>query len=165
MHDADLPRARADAFEYSEVKKAEERLKEIARKNATDVRLSRTDAPDLAYRPEIRVAADMLFTTGGKIDNDCLRELKKGGGRVKIYEAHDPFDECDFVAADIKRRVMAGAAFSDIAVIARSADKYVGILDAALERAGVPHFISKRTSIGSFEAIKLINTAYSIINH
>ncbi len=159
-----LPRARADAFEYSEVKKAEERLKEIARKNATDVRLSRTDAPDPAYRPEIRVAADMLFTTGGKIDNDCLRELKKGGGRVKIYEAHDPFDECDFVAADIKRRVMAGAAFSDIAVIARSADKYVGILDAALERAGVPHFISKRTSIGSFEAIKLINTAYSIIN-
>lgn len=159
-----LPRARADAFEYSEVKKAEERLKELARKNAVDIKLARTDAPDPRWRPEIRAAADMLFATGGVIDNDCLHELKKGGGRVKIYEAHDPFEECDFVAADIKRRVMDGASYSDIAIIARSADKYVGILDAALDRAGVPHFISKRTSINSFEAIKLINTAYNIVN-
>ena len=157
-----LPKSRRDAFEYSEVKATEDRLKGIARREECDVSVLRRDAPDYKYNQSLRELGELLFSTSGEIDNDCLQELASGGGRVKIYEANDPFEECDFVAADIKRRVMGGGSYGDIAIIARSADKYVGILDASLSRAGVPHFISKRRDIDSFEAIKLINTAYQI---
>ncbi len=162
-----LPRARRDAFEYSEVTAAEKRLKEIARTRrdeGTDVRVLKTDERDPSYAPSLSRVGDLLFSTVGKIDNESLQELKNKGGRVRIYEARDPFEECDFVAADIKRRVMAGEAYSSFAIIARNATKYVGVLDESLSRANIPHFISKKRDITSFEAIKLINVAYQIIS-
>ena len=58
---------------------------------------------------------------------------------------------------------MLGASYRDFAIIARSLDSYSGILDTSLEKAGVPHFFSSPKSINSFEAIKLINTAYSTV--
>ena len=68
--------------------------------------------------------------------------------------------------ADIKRRVMEShgrEAYSSFAIIARSTDKYVGIIDEAMKRAGIPYFISKKSDITSFEAIKLINVAYQVV--
>ena len=159
-----LPRARRDAFEYSEVKATEDRLKGIAREEGTDVRVIKKDERDPSYAPSLSRVGDLLFSTSGKIDNDSLQELKNKGGRVRIFEARDPFEECDFIAADIKRRVMAGEAYSSFAVIARNAKKYVGVLDESLTRAGIPHFISKKRDVTSFEAIKLINVAYQIIS-
>ena len=53
--------------------------------------------------------------------------------------------------------------YSDFAIIARSLDSYSGILDTSLEKAHVPHFMASPKSISSFEAIKLINTAYGVI--
>ena len=58
---------------------------------------------------------------------------------------------------------MAGESYSSFAIIARNAKKYVGVLDEALSRASIPHFISKKRDITSFEAIKLISVAYQII--
>ncbi len=162
-----LPRARRDAFEYSEVKAAEERLKQIAREASVDVRVIKRDERDPAYCPVLSRVGDLLFSTVGKIDNESLQELKKQGGRVRIFEARDPFEECDFVAADIKRRIMDGArdglSYASFAIICRNAKKYVGVLDEALSRANIPHFISKKRDITSFEAIKLISVAYQII--
>ncbi len=158
-----LPRARRDAFEYSEVKAAEERLKQIAREAGVDIRVTKKDERDPSFCPALSRVCDLLFSTVGKIDNESLQELKNKGGRVRIFEARDPFEECDFVAADIKRRVMAGESYSSFAIIARNAKKYVGVLDEALSRASIPHFISKKRDITSFEAIKLISVAYQII--
>jgi ATP-dependent helicase/nuclease subunit B len=82
---------------------------------------------------------------------------------LRIFEAATPFEECDFIVSDIKRRVMAGERFCDFAIIARSLESYSGILDTSLLKAGVPHFFASPRSINSFEAIKLITTAYSAI--
>lgn len=159
-----LPKARRDAFEYSEVKKTEERLKKIAQQEWGFALIpDKKDEHDQSFCEALSRVADLLFSTTGKIDNESLREIQKQGGRVRVFEAHDPFDECDFVAADIKRRVMAGESYSSFAIIARDAKKYVGILDESLSEAGIPHFISKKRDITSFEAIKLINVAYQII--
>ena len=159
-----LPRARRDAFEYSEVKAAEERLKTLARESGVDVRVTKKDERDPSFAPSLSRMGDLLFSTFGEIDNESLQEIKNKGGRVRIYEARDPFEECDFVAADIKRRVMAGESYSSFAIIARNAKKYVGVLDESLTRANIPHFISKKRDVTSFEAIKLITVAYQIIS-
>ena len=159
-----LPRARRDAFEYSEVRAAEERLKQIARKEEVDVKVIKRDERDTSYSDVLSRIGDLLFSTVGEIDNNSLQSLSNQGGRVRIFEAPDPFEECDFIAADIKRRVMAGESFSSFAIIARDAKRYVGVLDESLFRASIPHFISKKRDINSFEAIKLITVAYQIVS-
>jgi len=153
-----LPRAERDAFEYSEPRATEERLlriADIAQVRKERERLTEQNGDTLPLCTQL---SRVLWRANSSIDNSYLQNPC-----ISIYEAHTPFDECDFIAADIKRRVMGGASFSDIAIIARKAESYDGILDTALSRAGVPHFVSKRRDVTSFEAIRLILTAYEVI--
>ena len=157
-----LPHAGKDLFEYSEVKKARGRLSAIADRLGCEKRLYHADSTLSSCAPAIAETCRLLWRREGELDNDCLQNLTEVGGRVRIFEAGTVFDECDFLASDIRRRVTLGEKYSDFAIIARHADSYTGILDVALTRAGIPHFISARQSIMGMEAIKLISTAYAI---
>ena len=154
----DLPHGERDAFEYTETFGTREKLLRLADK--CGVKKGTVIAP---YCPGGNLLANeisrYLWRTNGTIDNSCLHY-----GAVEVYEADTPFDECDFVATDIARRVKGGAKYSDFTIVARQADSYIGIIDTAFSRADVPHFISKRQGINSYEAIKLIAAAYSSIS-
>lgn len=154
-----ISKASHEGFEFSEIRDTERRLIRIADKLGTDKKLLRPDAKNQKFNPVFSEICELLWRIDGKIDNDNLQNTDV----IRIFEANTPFDECDFVAADIKRRVMAGASFRDFAIIARNTESYSGILDSALEKAGVAHYVSDRKSITSFEAIKLITAAYSVI--
>lgn len=147
-----------DSFEYTEVRNALEKLKRAARLAGSDIKIS-TEATPKNPESKISVSSDLLWRNYGIPDNLCLQNPEE----IRIFEADTPYDECDFIASDIKCRVMRGDKYSDFAIVARSADKYAGILDAALLRESIPSFISKRTDLSSFEAIKLIYTAYAAI--
>ncbi len=103
---------------------------------------------------------NLLFKGYGEIDRDSLNERDA----LRIFEASDPYEECAFIAEDIKRRVMSGEKYSDFAIVARNADTYIGTLDDALMKAKIPHFISHSKDILSFEATKLIFSALEIIS-
>ena len=75
------------------------------------------------------------------------------------------YEEVRFVAADIKRRVMAGARYRDFAIIARDTDRYLGILDAALEGAGIPYFISSRREVSAMSTARMLLSALDIHSH
>ena len=158
-----IPKAGHDFFEYTEIRECEDRLLKSAAKDSTDRKLWRPDAKDPEFAPEISEIANLIWRTEGTLDEEIADNLAKKTDTVRIFEANTPFDECDFVAADIKKRVMSGARYSDFAIIARSIEKYAGILDTSLTKTNIPHFMSKRDNITSFEAIKLINTAYNTI--
>jgi len=153
-----LPRAERDAFLYTEIRETQERLSQAANKEGADKKIDRL--ADEVKNELLYEACNGLWHTTGKIDKDCLQNTDA----LRIFECESPYDECDFIAADIKRRVMAGAKYRDFAVIARRAEDYLGIIDSSLEAAGVPHFISKRRDAATFEAIKLIFTAFSVIS-
>lgn len=72
------------------------------------------------------------------------------------------YEEVRFVAADIKRRVMAGARYRDFAVITRDTDRYLGILDAALEGAKIPFFISSRRDVSAMSTSRMLLSALDI---
>ena len=158
-----IPKAGGSRFEYSELRAARSRLLKLADSLSVEKKLLRPDGRDMSRSPLLSEMADMLWLTDGEIDRDCLKDEAEVQKTVRIYSASVPIARCDFIAADITRRVMAGAHYSDFAIIARRAENYTGILDSALERADVPYFFSRKRDISSFEAIKLINTAYSII--
>ena len=153
-----LPKGADDAFEYTEVSSALSELKLSARRECADVKIEfdqkPTGTPDAIYD-----LASNLWRKNTDFDNSCLQN----SNLIRVFEADSPFDMCDFVASDIKRRVMGGASYSDFAVIAGSASSYRGLIDTALADNGIPSFISYSRDASEFEAIKLIYTAYSAI--
>ena len=150
----DVTKSREDAFEFCEPQDTRKRLAAIANKAGVEAKLVRYDGRFNA-RTELTVIHDLLWQTFGKIDDPDMKPEES----TFIYEAASPYEACDFVVADIKKKVLAGASFSDFAIVAANADKYVGILDVSAKRAGVPIFVSAKSDVSSYEAIKLIYAA------
>ena len=155
-----LPKAGAEAFEYTEVRGAKSRLLRSCDKHGAEKKLVRL--ADRADTSNIFLSecCNALWRTGGKIDNYCLQNTDA----LRIFECENSYSECELVAADIRGRVAKGAKFKDFAIIARRAEDYVGLIDNALESANIPCFISKKRDVASFEAIKLIYTAFTAIS-
>lgn len=152
-----IPRSHADSFEYTELREARASLTAHLDRAGVEKKLIRLDGRN--GNEYISECINQLWRTGGKIDNNCLHF----NDEIEIIEAQDPYEECDYVAADIQRRVKLGAKYRDFAVIARHSDSYTGILDSSFEKNGVPTFFTKRRDASGYEATKLIYTAYSII--
>ncbi len=155
-----LSKAGYDSFEFTEVRKTKERLTRLADKLSVEKQIFKKDAPSNERNGILREISDLLWKNSGKIDNDSLHLCKNA---LKLYEASDIYEECDFIASDIKKRVMRGAEYRDFAIIARDSDKYSGILDSELSLAGIPYFVSRKKDIASFEAIKLIYSAFEVV--
>ncbi len=153
-----IPKEHPDAFEYSEVKNAHGRLAKLAAKNGIDVKLERLGGIHTETDPLICETVNLIWRSLGKIDDDIASKES-----IKIFEATDPYEECDFIASDIKRRVMEGSEYSDFGIIARSLSPYESLLNISFDKAGIPLFMSTRTDIGTYEVIKLIYSAFSVI--
>ena len=156
-----IPKGEKSGFEYKEVMKAESRIKSYAAKEGADVQLKKEDGSFNTTSEILAALPYAIWKLNYKIDNITLQNDEE----VRIIEASTPFEECDFIASDIRRRVMDGAKYSDFAIIARSADRYAGMLDGALNGAKIPYFVSSKTDIASLEAVKLIYTAFTIIRN
>lgn len=150
-----------DGFEYGEIARAEGKLKGASRRAGADVRLENRLSEDAKSNSELLNLAESLWL----INSEKAIFNLQNPDVMRIFEARVPFDEADFVASDIKRRVYCGARYSDFAIISRDTKKYAGIIDYSLKRQSIPHFTSRTTDIASYEVIKLIYTAYDMIIH
>lgn len=154
----DLPKSMRDSFEYSEINMSEKRLSASGAKIGCEVRLQRVEGVHNGASQFFEISRE-LWRKNPVNDNVALQNKED----LRIFEAETPYDECDLIIADIKKRVIGGASFSDFAVIAADISAYSGILDVAAKRASVPLFISKSRDASSFEAIKLIYTALACV--
>lgn len=109
----------------------------------------RATTPDLAY-----LATHLWESEGG--------ESAPSADSIELLECADLFEEADAVAARVKGLVQEGARYSEIAIIARSADRYDGILDSALERYGIPYYTSRRREIATMPEIRLVLAALAV---
>lgn len=83
---------------------------------------------------------------------------------IQVFQAKDVFEEAEYVAATIHRLVEEGYRYRDISVICRNPENYYGSLDVALEKRGIPCFVSQpskvdgepvmRFVLGAFEAVQ-----------
>lgn len=150
----DIPKSMRDSFEYSEILLTEKRLVSSANKLMQKTELRRIDGIKFASEDVYEICR-YLWRKSPVNEKISLQNHDN----LRIFEAIDPYTECDFIISDIKRRVMHGASWSDFAVIAGDISRYAGILDVSAKEALVPLFISKSRDASSFEAIKLIYTA------
>lgn len=91
---------------------------------------------------------------------EALRE--EGRAALHFFSAPDPYGATAFIAADIRKKVSAGARYRDFVIVARQTEPYSGILDAALAEEGIPLFLSVREGVDGFELIKMISSVYAL---
>ena len=153
-----LPQGMKEAFEYSEIANCQKRLSLGANKFGANVKIAKEEGYGKKRNQALDEICAALWLTNSTNDNITLQN----NDDLRIFQAFTPYEECEFICQDIKRRVIDGASYNDFAIVARNADDYQGILDGALKRAGIPAFTSFRRDINEFEAIKLIYTAYAV---
>ena len=84
-------------------------------------------------------------------------------GNIRIFACPEPYEEADIVAATILNEVRRGLRYRDIAVVARDISLYDGIIDAALETAKIPYFMSKKSDLSASPAIAWLLYALRVI--
>lgn len=162
-----LPAGREDDLCFAETKSVALRLRHLCEQ--MHIPFVREDVGGVRrmQAPVLRRALPALFEEGASgrempdvaprpcrtVQNDPLR----------LLVARDAFAEAEFIACDIARRVQEeGARYRDFAVVARNAELYSGILDVCFENAEIPYFMSQKTDISCYRAVKLIYTAYAV---
>ncbi len=83
-------------------------------------------------------------------------------GKLSLCVCPSPFEEAACIAAEIGRLVRAGYRYRDIAVVVRETADWLGLLDAALEKEGIPYFLSEKTDVTTRPLVKLIIEALRI---
>ncbi|MBE6576812.1 MAG: hypothetical protein E7653_01575 [Ruminococcaceae bacterium] len=116
------------------------------------------DGALLSSAPAIRYLCENLWRIksaqgNGKFDPE---------GHIVMEECANAYAEAEAVASHVLELLREGASCSDIVVIVRDTEKYRGIIEPALESAGVPFYLSEKTDLCSLAPIKLILTALKI---
>ena len=81
---------------------------------------------------------------------------------VRFFRAHTAYEEAELVASDIAKKLRLGSRCRDIAIICSNAQSWRGITDAALEKYGVPYFMSVREGAGQKALFRLIISALHV---
>lgn len=82
-----------------------------------------------------------------------------------VYEANSIYDEAEFVARNIKKLIIEEEyEYSDIAVILRQSDKYIGVLDTVFDKYSISYFMDKPQDIDTKPLIKYIMSCFDVIN-
>ena len=129
-----------------------------------------------AQQEHVKVAAPEVLESGRRYKNPALAAVEAGAYRfgreksdcpadgVLVYEAGNVYDEAAFVAATIRNLVMEeGYRYRDFAVIARSDERYRGVLDTALERWQVPCFMDNPRPIDAEPLMRLVLAAFQTV--
>ena len=112
------------------------------------------DASDDSDTP--RYARDRAIIRD-KLWDFTVRRIEPADGEpyARIVRCADRYDEAEYAVSRVEELVRGGARYSEIAVIARSTDLYVGIVDTAFAEAGIPLSLSTRFRLASSPVVTL----------
>ncbi len=155
-----LPPNHLEQLCAGEVTDTYERLTALAEQAGTEVIVHKLEGVKRGNDPVLRYVTDRMF----RVDYASLPPYEGSPSEtLQLVDAPDPMEASDFIAGDIKSRVMEGAKYGDFAIVLASSQAYEGILDVSLRAAGIPYFFSAHTKLTSQEPVKAILSAYRIL--
>ncbi len=95
---------------------------------------------------------------------DFTKNGFSGGENITLAKCADEFEECEYVSSEIRKLILDGFKYSEIAVIARNLDTYRGILDYTMQKYDIPHFMSSPSDWLTKPLIKMIFSALSFVH-
>lgn len=131
----------------------------------------RRDASGLGIVPDIICLGENRRAKNAELSAVCRQFAEEAAntdipeserGHVRLFSLADPYSECEAVAANVRSLMMSGYRCRDIAVIARDAEKYRGIIDNALRKLDIPCFLSEKTGFSTRPLARLILSALRI---
>ena len=84
---------------------------------------------------------------------------------VCLLNCANLYEEAEAAALHILELVTSGMHFGDIAVFVRDVDTWRGVLDAAMEKYGIPYFLSERTDLSAKPLSRMILSALRAVSH
>lgn len=130
----------------------------------------------IAKKDFVELKAPIKLTECRKFDNSEIADLESGIFRsdycehknvpeaITLYSASDTYDECEYVARQIKRLVIEqNFLYSDILVICHDTEQYTGILNVIFDKYDIPYFMDAHRDIEVMPAIRLVNSIFKII--
>ncbi len=163
---SDAPRSKLIHFEPSN--RTAERLKKCAKERSVPIEECAPLTVDPTQKPaELQLLERELwnFTYQKPRPKEPVQKERKNGSPVTLLTASNIYEEAEAAAYQITEWVMDGMSYGDIAVVVRDTETYRGVLDAALERHGIPYFLSERTDLSSKSVSRLILSALRAVNH
>ena len=96
---------------------------------------------------------------------DFTKEKIANSDNITLVKCGDEFEECEYVSSEICKLIREnGYKYSEIAIIARATSNYIGILDYALKKYNIPHFLSSPSEWLSKPLLKMIFSALNFID-
>ena len=131
---------------------------------------------DIAKRDLIQIKSPVKLTECKRFKNNELAHLESCIFRsdyyqsendpenIILYSATDPYNECEFVARQIKRLVFEKYyLYSDISVICHDTQPYNGILNVIFDKYDIPYFMDTHKDIEVKPVIRLVNSIFRLI--
>ncbi len=134
------------------------RLRAIAKRFSLPVEEEYLDNRSNRRPDALRILERELWNFGFSQD-PAFQPTKEKTSCVHFLTASNLYEESEAVAIQILGLVQNGYRYGDLAVVVRDLETYRGVLDAALERHGIPFFLSERVDFLSKPISRLVLSA------
>lgn len=133
---------------------------------------------NFAKKNDVRLLSPIKLMQSKRFKNDELRALEsfvfrgfsapkpyeKVPENIVLYPAADTYEECEFVAREIKKLIINhGCSYSDVAVITRDSGLYGGMINAVFDKYKIPYFLDEHKDIDVKPIARAINSVFRII--
>ncbi|MCQ2426075.1 MAG: PD-(D/E)XK nuclease family protein [Lachnospiraceae bacterium] len=137
------------------------------KKTASDLKRFAADAGKTVKETSLSgskrfAGADLAFLSENLWSFDKTGTYPEEPASVTLMAASDRYAESEAIAQKIAALVRKGVRYREIAVTVRDTGSYEGILDAYLEKYGIPYFLSVREPLTAKPLIRLILSALAI---
>lgn len=145
------------AIHLHSVNKTSKKLMELTDKDSRGTML--LSEPHRASTPALKRLWEHLWDFS--VNTSQLPKIEDDES-VKIIECADMYSEAESAANTVLSLLHKGYRYNEIAIVAGNMDSYRGIIDTALEKAGVPFFMSEKTDLITQPLISFIMSAFAI---
>ena len=143
---------------FETVIKTCKRLQKLA--NETDTEIEKIEL--FSKNTEKNEDLSLLERDLWRFDAPISKREAKGdaiSSSVRLLRCNNLYEESEAAALNVLELVQGGMRYGEIAVVVRDTETYRGVLDAAMERHGIPYFLSERTDFSSKPLFRLILSA------
>ena len=83
---------------------------------------------------------------------------------IVIFPADDVYDECDFIAREIKKLILhKDYRYAEIGVIIRDTKPYSGVINAVFDKYEIPYFLDEHKELDVKPVARAVNAAFRIL--
>ncbi len=141
---------------FESITESARRLAKLASELGLEVKKTELFPKNTEKSPSLRILGRDLWRFELRREE---REKIEDREAVTLYSTSNVYEECDVAALHILHLVQNGMRYGEIAVVARDAEAYRGVLDIALQKHSIPYFFSERTDFSSKPLSRLILSA------